>query len=274
MAVQFMNPDPARIFQGTAWYYRRYRRPYPAQLINDIVDYFHLNGSGRLLDLGCGTGELTVPLSAHIANAVGVDPSSDMLEEAKARAGHAGAKNIRWVQGRAEDISSDLAPLRLTTAGVSFHWMRQGVVLAKVYELTAGGGGMAIIGDISPVLDLDKTENWKLKRKNLIEKYLGPKRRAGEYLHEDIMIEKRPYAELIAESPFHTFEGKTYSYTTERNIDQIVGFLYSTSYANLRLFGDRANEFERELRSELSRLVPSGKFIEGGKAEVFLLQKR
>jgi len=77
----------------------------------------------------------------------------------------------------------------------------------------------------------------------------------------------------ISESPFRTYNLKTYEYTTERNIDEIVGFLYSTSYANKRLFGDRAEEFEKELREELLTLVPSNKFIEGGKAEMFLLKK-
>ena len=113
-----------------------------------------------------------------------------------------------------------------------------------------------------------------MRRRELIEKYLGSERRAGDHLHKDFISEKRPYAELIAASPFHTFVHKEYPYTTERDIDQIVGFLYSTSYANLRLLGDRADEFEREIRDELSRLVPSGKFIESGKAEVYLLQKK
>lgn len=264
---------PANIFKGTARYYARYRRPYPAQLFRDIISYFHLDGKGRLLDLGCGTGELTVPLAPHFEEAIGVDPSQDMLDEAKARAKEKSVSNIRWIEGKAEDIEPPLGPIRLTTAGASFHWMQQLVVFRKVYNVTENGGGMVLIGDTSPVRGREKTEDWKMKRKKLIEKYLGPDRRAGDNLHKDFIPEKRPFEELIPDSPFHTFDFKVYEYATERNIDEIVGFLYSTSYANKRLFGGRADEFEQELRQELLKLVPSGKFIEGGRVEMFLLRK-
>ena len=84
---------------------------------------------------------------------------------------------------------------------------------------------MAIIDDMSPVRGREKTEDWKMKRKELIVKYLGEKRRAGDHLHKEFIPEKRPFKELIAESPFRTYNLKTYEYTTERNIDEIVGFL-------------------------------------------------
>ncbi len=132
---------------------------------------------------------------------------------------------------------------------------------------------MVIIGDTSPVRGKEKTEDWKMKRKELIVKYLGEDRRAGDHLHKDFIPKKRPFEELIAESPFHTFEFKEYPYTTERNIDEIIGFLYSTSYATKRLFGESVGEFEQELRSELLKLVPSNKFIEDGKADAFFLLK-
>ena len=43
---------------------------------------FRLDGTGRLLDLGCGTGQLVIPLAAHVAEAVGMDPEPEMLVEA------------------------------------------------------------------------------------------------------------------------------------------------------------------------------------------------
>ncbi len=270
-----MPPSPSNIFKGTASYYARYRRPYPAQLFSDIIAYYHLDGSGTLLDLGCGTGEFALPLAHHFKEVVGLDPSSDMLKEAKRKAKDQGISNVRWVEARAEDVdvSFRTGPLRLTVSGVSFHWMDQPLVLQKIYSLTEQGGGMAIISDTSPVRGKEKIEDWKMKRKELIIKYLGEERRAGDHLHKEFIPEKRPFEELIAESPFRTFEFREYPYTTERTIDEIIGFLYSTSYASKRLFGDRADDFEKELREELLKLVPSGTFVEDGKADVFLLQK-
>jgi len=268
-----MKPASSNIFKGTAWYYARYRRPYPTQIFPDIIDYYKLDGKGRLLDLGCGTGELAIPLASHFEDVIGLDPSADMLAEAKNKASKKNVSNIRWIEEKAEDIEPSFAPVRLTTTGVSFHWMKQPIVFEKVYEITDNGGGMVIVGDTSPVRGKEKTEDWKMKRKGLIIKYLGEERRAGDNLHKNFIPEKRPFEELINESSFRTFEFKEYPYTTERNIDEIIGFLYSTSYASKRLFGDRADEFEQELRQELLKLVPSGKFVESGKADVFLLRK-
>ena len=59
-----MGEDPATgagLFAGTAEYYARFRPPYPPALLDAIIDRFRLDESGRLLDLGCGTGEITVP---------------------------------------------------------------------------------------------------------------------------------------------------------------------------------------------------------------------
>jgi trans-aconitate methyltransferase len=68
-----------RLFAGTAWHYARYRPGYPQPFLNDLVERFHLDGTQRLLDLGCGTGQLTIPLAVHVAEAVGMDPEPEML---------------------------------------------------------------------------------------------------------------------------------------------------------------------------------------------------
>lgn len=268
-----MSPNPANIFKGTAWYYARYRRPYQKQILKDIVARYDLDGRGRLLDIGCGTGELAVPLSRYFERVIGIDPSADMLAEARERAKRENCLKIEWREGRAEDIDTSYGPVRLTTAGVSFHWMHQPTVFEKVHAITEQDGGMVIIRDTSPVRGKSKTEDWKMKRKELIVKYLGEERRAGDYLHKDFIPENPPLEDLIAGSSFKSFESKEYPYQTARTIDEIIGFLYSTSYANKRLFGDRADEFEHELRSELLKIVPTGMFIEGGKSDVFFLRK-
>jgi len=267
------TPSPSNIFKGTAQYYAQYRRPYSKQLFEDIVSYYRLGGKGRLLDLGCGTGELTIPLASHFQNAIGLDPSSDMLAVAKSKADEQRVLNITWTQGKAEDLDEMYGPLHLTIAADSFHWMNQALVFEKVYGLTEKGGGMAIIGDASTAYDEDKAEDWKAKRKEVISNYLGEDRRAGDHLYKDFIPEERPFKELIAESAFRTFDLKVYPYTTERTIDEMIGFLYSTSYAAKRLFGEHADEFEHELRHELLQLVPSNKFIEGGTVNVYLLRK-
>jgi cyclopropane fatty-acyl-phospholipid synthase-like methyltransferase len=56
--------------------------PYPPQVAEALVDALDLDGTGRLLDVGCGPGSLTLLLAPHVAEAIGVDPDADMLTEA------------------------------------------------------------------------------------------------------------------------------------------------------------------------------------------------
>jgi hypothetical protein len=44
------------VFEGTARYYAKYRPSYPQQSFNNIVNNLHLNGTGKLLDLGLRDG--------------------------------------------------------------------------------------------------------------------------------------------------------------------------------------------------------------------------
>jgi SAM-dependent methyltransferase len=74
------------LFAGTAWHYARYRPGYPDVFFDDLIVRFHLDGTGRLLDLGCGTGQLIVGLAAHVAEAIGIDPEPEMLTEAAGQA--------------------------------------------------------------------------------------------------------------------------------------------------------------------------------------------
>jgi hypothetical protein len=91
------------LFTGTAWYYARYRPGYPEAFFADLVARFHLDGTGRLLDMGCGTGQLTIPLAQHVAAAIGMDPEPEMLAEAARQAQAAHVTNVTWAQGSSVD---------------------------------------------------------------------------------------------------------------------------------------------------------------------------
>ena len=87
------------LFTGTAWHYAQYRPGYPKPFFDSIVAQFALDGTDRLLDLGCGTGQLTLPLAEHVTEAVGMDPEPEMLTEAARQAQAARVTNVTWAQG-------------------------------------------------------------------------------------------------------------------------------------------------------------------------------
>jgi 2-polyprenyl-3-methyl-5-hydroxy-6-metoxy-1,4-benzoquinol methylase len=66
------------LFESAARYYAEYRRPYPAVVVNHLVSEFGLDGSGRLLDVGCGTGQVFQVLGRSFAEITAIDPNKEM----------------------------------------------------------------------------------------------------------------------------------------------------------------------------------------------------
>ena len=65
------------------------------------IDYTrkYLKGSDHVLDIGCGTGVTTIPLSFAAAEMTAVDTSPEMLRRAEVKAKKEGAGNIRFLPG-------------------------------------------------------------------------------------------------------------------------------------------------------------------------------
>ena len=124
------------LFAGTAEWYARYRPAYPQELIEGLAAAAGLDGSGRLLDLGTGTGQLAVPLAPYVAEVVAVDPEPEMLAQI-----HDG---ITKVQAHAEDVDETWGTFRLVTIGRAFHWMDGDVVMERLSRVTRQ---VALVGD-------------------------------------------------------------------------------------------------------------------------------
>jgi len=140
------------LFKGTARYYVKYRPKYPKEFFTDAIKTFSFDGEGRLLDLGCGTGELAIPLSPYFKKIVAIDPEPEMLKEGKLQAKRARVKNIKWIRGDSDTVSPKMGKFRLVVMGRSFHWMNKDRILRKLYRMIEPGGGIIIVAvhDIIP----------------------------------------------------------------------------------------------------------------------------
>ena len=250
------------LFKGTAYYYAKYRAGYPQEFFDYIMQLFKLDGTGRFLDLGCGTGQLAIPFAKHFKEVIGVDPEQEMLDEAERGAHNAAVKNIHWMLSKAEDIDDNLGIFQLTGIGTAFHWMDRKTVLQKIYNLTQKGGGLVIASSIaSPGQDgwRKDADKWKEFRKQVVKKYLGERRRAGNSFYEE---PKERFTDTIAQSPFGGYQEKIFEYTKTWDIESVINHMYSTSFSSRRLLGDRIDDFERELKAELLKCQPDGIFVD------------
>ncbi|HEY3228875.1 MAG TPA: methyltransferase domain-containing protein [Roseiflexaceae bacterium] len=269
--------DPT-IYRGSAAYYARGRPPYSRALVTTLAAEVGLDGSGRLLDVGCGPGVLTIAFAGHVAEAIGLDPDAEMLAEGARRAVQGGITNIRWLQALAEDIPTlDLGRFKLVTFGQSFHWTDRERVAEAVYEILEPGGALALIvhahagrqqprGPGYPPIPHDAI-------RALIERYLGPRRRAGQGF-------AAPPADQIEDALARTrFGAPRRIFCAGRpdivqDIDAVLANYFSTSFAAPHLFGDQRERFEADVRAELAARSPSGLFWDWpGDTEIILASK-
>jgi ubiquinone/menaquinone biosynthesis C-methylase UbiE len=257
--------DP-QAFAGTAEYYAVGRPPYSAQLADTMVRELSLDGTGQMLDVGCGPGVLVLALARLFDEVTALDPEPGMLQVGQRRCQQAGVANVDWVQGVAEDIvTRNLGPWRVVTFGQSFHRVRRQEVAEAVYDHLAPGGSLVLIshnaddGRPRPA-NPGYPEIPHAEVRKLVLDYLGDSTR--DYLATWNQGQPARFEDTLAQT---RFRGSRTVYAPGRpdlitDVDGVVANCFSLSYAAPRWFGDRLAEFEADLRHLLLEYSPDGLF--------------
>lgn len=269
--------DPT-IYQGAAPHYRNGRPPYSPQLEAVLAREVGLDGSGRLLDGGCGPGILTVRLAHLFEEAIGLDPDPDMLAEAGRAAAERGLTNIHWVQALAEDLPGAApGPHRLVTFGSSFHWTEEARVAEAVYDMLEPGGALALIvntveGRPTPASP-GPPPIPHAEIKALVEKYLGSTKRVGQGIAP---VRTHRFEDVLSRTRFGAHPSIFAPGIPDllRDSESVLSGYFSLSTSAPHLFGDRVEDFAREVRELLESRSPQGLFWDWpGDTEIILARK-
>ena len=171
------------LFEGTSEYYDQYRPKYPAGMFSDMVSKFNLTSKDKVLDIGCGPGVLTIPLNKYVKEVVAVDIDPGMIKAGQELAEQAKIKNIQWVLKSADDLDENIGTFKLITFGASFHWLDREKFLILAFKTLTDDGGIFITWSGHSIWNKDRT-GWEEKTLEIIKKYLGNKRRAGDGIYQ------------------------------------------------------------------------------------------
>ncbi len=118
--------------------YERFRRERRLPF-DDLLALCTPTPGGRVVDLGCGTGDLTADLHAvsGAATTVGVDSSAAMLE--KARREHSDVPGLSFSDGDIAEWTGE--GLSLVLANASFQWVDDHLGLLARMRTALGPGG-------------------------------------------------------------------------------------------------------------------------------------
>lgn len=248
------NFDPRR-FRANVPYYARFRLPYPDLLIERIAERAGLEPGDSVLDLGAGPGLLAIPFARMGMQVTAVDPEPDMLDELRNVAAEARtAIDIRL--GSSYRMPDGIGPFQLVTMGRAFHWMDRAGTVEILDRLVASGGAIALVHDDHPAT----VENaWRNLLRELADKYA---RSDAAHVQATKAPGYRTHESVLLDSPFSQLERVAVVIRRDLNADDIVGLAFSLSALSPERLGERARNFEAELRAELARLAPDGHFIE------------
>jgi trans-aconitate methyltransferase len=237
-------------FKNNAAHYLAGRAAYSPQLIRRVAQSCELRGTHRLLDLGCGPGQLSLAFSSWVGSGLALDPEAEMLRVA-AGLGAGIAPNIEYREGSSYDLSPALGSFRLAVIGRAFHWMDRPDTLARLDALIEPEGAVALF---STAQVTDAPIAWLAPYHALLEEYAQSdparmQRKSDDWESHDA---------VLAKSPFAALERVSIVETRRVSVESLSARPLSMSSLSRERLGDRLDELLTRIRQLLDAHATDG----------------
>lgn len=235
-------------FDTCAQEYHQFRPDYPPAVFEFLYQHFSLKPSSTILDIGCGTGRAAFPFATQKMRVIGLDPSLEMINMARASAREQHL-SIDFIVAQGEQPGLQAHSVDFINCAQAFHWFDAPAALDSFATLLKPGGGFALYwnnrdADRSPYLsDVE----------NLIVKY-NPKHKLA-YRAKDwgkIINDEKRFGEL-------TF--RTFAHEVTLSPDDFIGLTRSFSYVRNALDDQAKIAFEAELRDLLNKVTSNNALL-------------
>lgn len=252
----------ADLYRGSAEYYDQYRLGYPAELIDDLVRRaVGIDDGGRLLDLGCGTGQLAFALRPWFGEIWAVDQEPDMVAVVRSKAAAvSGAGQIRPIVSSAETLRVDPGYFDLVVIGNAFHRLDRDLVARRVFGWLKPGGCLALCWSL---MAWAGEADWQRALAGTLDKWraaLGVQSRIPA--NWDAPSKARPDGQVLAEAGFEVAEHREFAVEHRWTLAELGGLVRSTSFLPASVLGDRSAEFDADLAASVGPHGQDGVFSE------------
>ena len=140
------EPDARRygkVFDEIAAEYDRRRPAYPDALIDQACQVAGIRSGDRVLEVGCGSGQLTRGLLARGLRVTALEPGQSLI--ALARQNLEGAGEAEFVNAQFEDVLLPPGQFEAVFSASAFHWVDPQVSWQKAADVLVPGGTLALV---------------------------------------------------------------------------------------------------------------------------------
>jgi SAM-dependent methyltransferase len=119
-------------------------------IVQAVLDRCRTSPDTVAIDLGCGSGQVTLPLAPRCARVLAIDVNGPAIEMLDGKAHAAGVENIQTMTQPIQGLELDSGSLDLVVTNYALHHLSNGDkrdVLAQAYDWLRPGGQL-VIGDM------------------------------------------------------------------------------------------------------------------------------
>ncbi|MGH2902055.1 MAG: class I SAM-dependent methyltransferase [Solirubrobacteraceae bacterium] len=132
-----------KVFNGVALEYDRNRPEYPDALVEEACEVAGIGAGDRVLEIGCGTGQLTRSLLERGLRVTAIEPGGRLIGVAGENL--KGAGEVEFVQARLEDMHPPRERYQAVFSASAIHWVDPDVGWRKIADALAPGGTLALL---------------------------------------------------------------------------------------------------------------------------------
>ena len=132
-----------KVFDEIAVEYDRRRPTYPDELLDHACQVAGIGRGDHVLEVGCGTGQLTRGLAARGLHVTALEPGKSLI--ALARQNLEGAGEVEFVNAQFEDALLPRERFAAVFSASAFHWVEPKVSWQQAADVLVPGGTLALV---------------------------------------------------------------------------------------------------------------------------------
>jgi ubiquinone/menaquinone biosynthesis C-methylase UbiE len=137
-----------RTFDQAARDYDEVRPGYPEELIEEVISVSGIPEGGRILEVGCGTGQATVPFARRGYRMLCLDVGGNLLALAEERCrAYPGAE---FLNASFEEWEPGGETFDLLVSATAFHWIPPEIGFPKAARVLGDSGHIALFWNMHP----------------------------------------------------------------------------------------------------------------------------